>query len=215
MKNVTKILGITLVVLIIAFIVTLIITIISNIQRKEEKQTVNSELASDQTAMLIKCAQYRLKKFNTLSGIKLADNNMVLFASDYIEVVDEQDKVQYIDVYRVVEKSELDSAVKKIFDKNINYSNLEYEIKDNKVYIPNYPRGTDAQIYKLKSKEYDKKQGVYTVYIDCLEINSNKFEEVKDSNLTEYSENDVIATMIFKYIEKEGRKVLVAYDLTY
>ena len=215
MNNTTKFLGITLIILIVGFIVTLIITIFSGEYQKEEKKEGNKELAGQQTSMLIKSTQYRLKKFNTLSGINLPDNNMVLFASDYIEIVEGQDKVKYTDLYRVVEKSELDSAVKYIFDKDINYSNLEYEINDNKVYIPNYPIGTDAQIYKLKNKEYDKKQGIYTVYIDCLEISSNKFEEISESNLTEYSEKDVIATIRLQYIEKEGRKVLVGYELTY
>ena len=211
----TNIIGVLLAICIVAFLVTLVIIIINNDPAKKEKEEINNKLSTDQMINLLKYANYHLRDFNELKSIKMDEKYMVLFALDYIQVAKQDIKIEYTSEYRIVLKTAIDEAVKHIFDKSIDYSNLEFELKDDKVYVTNYPIGTDAQIYKFKTREYDETTGIYTVYIDCLEANGSDFSEIVEGSVTEYEEEYVFSTMVFKYLEKENRRVLVAYSLEY
>lgn len=211
----TNVIGIILAICIVAFLLILVITIINYDPVKKEKQEINNTLSTDQMINLLKYANYHLRDFDVEQSTQLDEKYMVLFALDYIQVAKQNVKIEYTSEYRIVLKTAIDEAVKHIFDKSIDYSKLEFELKDDKVYVTNYPIGTDAQIYKFKTREYDEKAGIYTVYIDCLEASGSDFSEIIEGSVTEYEEKYVFSTMVFKYIEKENRRVLLAYSLEY
>ncbi len=212
--NVTDILGKILVGLIIAFVILVIIMIVTSNPETREKTKVNNELKTEQMLVLLKCAQFHLDKSVNLEINSITDDNMIRFATDYLNLLNNQTNTE-IESAQKVKRADLENMVRHIFDKTINYSNVTLEIDDEYVSVPATLVGTDAEIYKFKKREYDESQNVYTVYIDCLEIGPSQFSEIFEGEVTEYNPNDVIKTMIFKYMEKEDRRVLLSYNSIY
>ena len=210
-QNTTKILGIILVVLVIAFIITIIVMNININPEKQEKQQANNELSTDQMLMLLKCAQYHLNKSENLENNSITDEYMIVFATDYLSLLSEYNVI-YNNDYQTVKLSDIEQMVKFIFDRDINYSNVSFKVDGDHIYIPIYPIGTDAEIYKFRKRGYNESQNTYTVYIDCLEVGPSQYSELIEGSVTEYNQDDVIKTMIFKYKENEGRRVLLAYN---
>lgn len=215
MKNTTNILKIILIVAILIFVILILVEVLTYDPAKQEKKEVNNKLNTDQMLALLKYAQYHLVDFDNLSSNILSEDNMIVFALDYIQVVEGYKNVYNTGEYIEVETSAIEQTVKNIFNKDIDYSKVTFNVSGEKVFVPIYPIGTDAQIYKFRSREYNETQELYTVYIDCLEIGPSKYSELIEGSVTEYSKDDVIKTMKFIYKEIDGRRVLLAYDLEY
>ena len=188
-----------------------IIMISKRTPEQKEKVDVNTELATNKIQNLLKCAQSHLNKSKTLENNSITDEYMIVFALDYMSIMDGYD-VKYTEEYMVANISEIQQVVEYIFGRQANYSNTEFELVGDNLYVPIYPIGTDLDVYKLKSKEYNELENTYTVYIDCLGISPSQYYEITDSNTIDYSQEDVIKTMIFKYKELDGRKVLLSYN---
>lgn len=213
MKNTTDILKIILIVLIIAFVITVVISILNYNPEKKQKQEANNKLNTDQMLALLKYAQYHLVEFDNLTLNTLSDEYMILFALDYLQVTEGYNKFKATDESIIVKILDIEQAVKTVFNKEIDYSKVTFRVSGDEIFVPIYPIGTDAQIYKFRSREYNETQDVYTVYIDCLEVGTSKYSELIEGSVTEYNKNDVLRTMVFKYTEKEGRRILLAYNI--
>jgi len=209
MKNTTNILGIILVVLIIVFIITMIIININ--PEKNQKVQVNNKLTEDEMLMMLKYSQYHLTESDNLETNSITDESMIVFGLDYMNVVGGYNLI-YTEEYIRAKVSDIESIVKHIFDREINYSNVTFEINGEYMIVPIYPTGTDATIYKFKSRKYNETQDTYTVYIDCLEVGSSMYSEIIEGSVTEYDDKYVIQTLLFKYKEQDGRKILLSYD---
>lgn len=209
MKNATNIFGILLVLAIIAFIVTMIIININPEER--QKVQINNKLTEDEMLMLIKYAQHHITQSDNLQNNSITDESMIVFALDYMNVVGGYD-ITNTDEYIKAKRLDIEEVVKYIFDRSINYSNVTFEISGEYISVPVYPTGTDAQIYKFKSREYNDVDETYIASIDCLEVGSSMYSEIIEGNVTDYDEKYVIKTLLFKYKEIDGRRVLLAYD---
>lgn len=209
----TKILGIILIILAVLIIsVALIINLFTSPEQKE-KQQANNKLNTDQMLALLKYAQYHLERFD--ENKFLSDEYMIVFALDYLGVTGENEGISSSDEYITVKRDSIEAAVRYIFNKEINYSNIPFRQTADSILVPIYPIGTDAQIYKFKSREYNEATNVYTVYIDCLEIGPSRYSEIIEGSVTEYDEEDVLRTLVFEYKEMDGRRVLVGYNVVY
>lgn len=215
MKNTTDILKIILIVASIVFVILILVAVLTYDPVKQEKKEANNKLNTDQMLALLKYAQYHLEDFDNLSQNILSEDNMIVFALDYIQVVEGYNNISNTGEHIVVNVSAIEQAVKNIFNKDIDYTRITFNVSDGKVFVPIYPVGTDAQIYKFRSREYNEVQDLYTVYIDCLEIGPSKYSELIEGSVTEYNMDDVIKSMKFIYKEIDGRRVLLAYDLEY
>lgn len=209
MKNATNIFGTLLVLSIIAFIITMIVININPEER--QKVQINSKLTEDEMIMLIKYAQHHITRSNNLENNSITDESMIIFALDYMNVVGGYDVINTTE-YIKAKRLDVEAVVKYIFDKDINYSNVTFDINGDYILAPVYPTGTDAQIYKFKSREYDEIENTYIVSIDCLEVGSSRYSEIIEGNVTDYDEKYVIKTLLFKYKEIDGRRVLLAYN---
>lgn len=213
MKNTTNILGIILIVLIVVFVITIAIVILNHNPEEKQKQQANNKLNTDQMLALLKYAQYHLTPFDNLTSNTLSDEYMILFALDYIQVTEGHSKFSTTDDSIIANISDIEQAVKTIFNKEIDYSKVTFELSGESIFIPIYPIGTDAQIYKFRTREYNDTQDIYTVYIDCLEVGTSKYSELIEGSVTEYNKNDVLRTLVFKYTENEERRILLAYNI--
>ena len=211
----TRILGILLVTLIIIFSITMVIMLIKNLSispEQKEKIQVNNKLTTNQMINLLMCARYHLTKSEILEQNSITDESMIVFALDYIMISEENPNITSANEYTIAKVSEIEDAVWYIFDKGIDYSKVSFRISGEYIYIPEYLMGRDARIYKFKAREYNQNEDVYTVYIDCLEPSPSQFSEIIEGSVTEYDTRNVMETQIFKYKEKDGRKVLLAYN---
>ena len=209
-NNTTRFLGITFIVLLLIFVIALVVMNIKPEQREKEK--VNKALSNEQISMLVKRARDDLTKTKNLEVGSITDESMIIFASDYISVEDSNSLV-YTEEYTIANVSDIEEKVLYIFDKQIDYSKVSFEIMDGQIYIPVFLRSTDAQVYKFRTREYNEQQDVYTAYIDCLEPSPDQYTELSEAAVTEYNPDKVINTMIFKYRVKEGRKILLAFGV--
>lgn len=208
-KNTTNIWGILLIISIIAFIVTIIIMNIN--PEQQQKVQANNKLTEDEMLTLIRYAQYHITESDSLESGSITDEAMIVFATDYMKAVGGYNITVSTDVTNA-KIVDIESVVRYIFDRSINYSNVSFERNGEYMSVPMYPIGTDAQIYKFKSREYNETENIYTVSIDCLEVGTSKYSEIIEGSVTSYDERYVIETLVFKYKEIDGRKVLLAYN---
>lgn len=212
MKNTTNILGISLVILIIIFVIAVIIFCLNT--KDKEKEKANQELNAEQMVVLIKRAVSNLNSSETLSDNSITDEAMIRFALSYMQVLGEY-SISYTDYDTVATTSlkDVEQTVEFIFGKQINYSNVTFQIDRGIISIPIFMGSTDTQIFKYRTKEYNDIQDTYVAYIDCLEPGRSNYSELKESSTTEYNQDAVNKTIIFKYREQQGRKILLSYKL--
>lgn len=206
MENRVKILKILLVILIILFVIMLIRLNINS--EKKEQKTINEELSTDKLIYLMKAATQTLNRSENLLDNSITDESMIKFATEYLF----GKNITYTDKYIVANIVDVEEAVEYIFDRKINFSNVTYTVQSSSIYIPIYPISTDVKTYKFKYREYDENENTYISYIDCLESSFSQYSEIVDSSTTEYSDNNVIRTLVFKYKIKDGRKILLSYN---
>lgn len=209
METRLKVLKILLVLLIVVFVIVLIRTIFT--QDKTEKTKINNELNSEQMLDIIKNARYALNKSKELIPNSITDESMINFASYYMQLLGEY-TVEHTENEVIAKISDVQEVVKHIFDRDLNLSNVSYNVVENRIFVPLYPKSTDVQIYKFRSRTYIEEQDVYIAYIDCLEPYAYQYSEFIQGSMTEYSQDDVIRTLEFKYKIKDGRKILLAYN---
>ena len=200
---------------IIIFIALILISILSYNPERKEKIKLNRTLSSDEMQTLLKFAQYHLNKSEKLEDYSITDEYMIVFALDYIDVSGEYRPVEYFDDYTKVRRLDIERAVEYVFGKSINYNNVNFEKDDEYINVPIYPFGTDAEIYKFRAREYNSDLDFYIAYIDCIESSPSKFNELSENKVTEYDENNIKKTMVFKYKEQDGRKILLAFNVEY
>lgn len=128
-------------------------------------------------------------KFNDKEKFRMIVFNVDLTGS--VAVYEEPAK--YIDVAKMQEAS------RELFEEDINVTNLQdVEIKDGKVKIY-FPTGFGIELFRAKSLIYDEETKIYTLIFDWLKGK----EELYDTSVLTYSNEDVIGTFELKY--KEGK----------
>lgn len=212
MEKRARILGIILIILIIAFVVT-IIMLNKKDPEVEQKIEVNKELSTDDAIMLLKKAVPELTSSDNIETSAITDEDIIRFSINYLQIVDRY-SVNTSEGGMEASSSiaDVDEVAQTVFNRNINWDSVSYVVKDNKVTIPVFMGSTDVQIFKLRQKEYDEINGYYTVYIDSLEPTSGtEMSELKEVTTTSYSKDNIIYTLIFRYKEVNGTKVLLSY----
>lgn len=206
--NKVKFLKILLICLCILFVILLIRLIIKRDPVQQEKVEKNETLSEDKISALMRYAASHLIGLKDEQTGNLNNEKMVMFAKDYMAVAEEYEIIS-TEEYTIVDCSELEQVVKYIFNKDIDYTKVSFEIKQNQMYVPYYPAATDVVIYKFGREEYDQTNDIYTVYIDSIQNTPSNYYEMVDSTTTEYS---IEYTLIFKYRIVDGRKVLVDFQ---
>lgn len=211
MKN-AKVLGIMLIIAIICFIIALIVLILNT--KQNEKEQANQQLNAEHMIILMKHAVYNLNSSEDLSNNSITDEAMIRFALSYMAVSD-LDNVLYDEYGTIatVSVETIEQAVEHIFNRKINYSNVSFETSGNSIVIPVYPVSTDTQIFKHNSTVHNEVEDTYVAYIDCVEPGSANYSELKENSTIKYDESNVAKTLVFKYKEQEGRKILLSYKL--
>ena len=178
------------------------------------KEKVNNELKEEQILTLIKYSTIDLIDYNNMGSNIITTDQMVKFSLSYIIVI-EEDNVDYENGgdFAKVRKKLVEEKVEYLFGKQLDYSNLTYDTDNEYIYIPRNMTGGDAQIYKYRTKIYNEQEGTYTVYIDVLEAGPSRYSKLEKSDVTEYSKEDVLSTIVFKYKQEQDRKVLLSYNI--
>lgn len=202
-------LGVIFIVLLVIFIIMVVMVVLN----PNEQVKSNKELNETQIVALLKRTTQDLTKSNTLQNYSFTNDSMIRFAFSYMGLIGKYN-VSYKDngSTAIVNKSDIEEVAKYIFDRQVDFGTTSYIIDATKIYIP-INLGGDAQIFKYKTKEYDELEDTYKVYIDVLEVGASKYSELEPSNVTKYDTNDVIFTMVFKYKEQDGRRILLAYNV--
>ena len=203
--------------LLIALIISIVIFIVlvfMMILKPSEQVSSNKELNTTQIVALLKHTMRDLTVSPTLKDGSITTDDMIKFALSYMGVEGNY-LISYTDnsATAIANKQDIVDVVKHIFNKEIDFTNTQYKTTTSSIYIPLNRVGTDAQIYKLSSKEYDEVEGTYKAYIDVLEVSAGQFNEIVEESVTEYNKQDVIFTQVFKYKIVDGRKILLAYNL--
>lgn len=202
---------IAIISIIILGIIILSIGLIILFNDSTQKTIKNKELKGEELIVLLKGARAHLTESEELKNNTFTDESMILFALDYIGVSDDYEKPNYQEFNTIVNKADIEAVVKYIFNTAIDYSKVTFEVRGEYINVPLYLPSTDAQIYKYKNTIYNEVEKTYTAYIDCLEPITTDYFEVVDEKVLEYNEEDVLETMLFKYKNVNGRKVLLAY----
>ena len=216
MKNINREkIGIFLII--ISLIILTGAVIMCFIPKTEEQMISNNIVLSEEaTIELLKEARRCLTKSANLAENVFTDKDMVDFAFEYMGLVD-----SYAQHITYVEGNELaitdiryiSEVVEYVFGvKNIDFASLDYKVEQNKIYIPLDMQGGDMQIYKYKTTEYDEKNNTYIAYIDCIEVVGETISELMQATELEYSKDDIVCTLAFKYKIVSNRKVLLAYN---
>lgn len=202
-----------LIALIISIII-FIVMIITMITKPSEVESANKKLNTTQVIALLKHTMYDLTRSATLQTESITMDSMIKFALSYMGV-DSNYLVSYTDnnTMAVVNKQDIIDIVNYIFARDVDFTTTEYKTTSSSIYIPVNRVGTDAQIYKLRTKEYDEAEDTYIAYIDVLEVGMGQFSELVENSVTDYDESDVMFTQVFKYKVEQGRNILIAYNL--
>lgn len=205
MENRTKLLGILLIILLIIFVILIIFNILN--KETNEKKAYNKEIQKVDISELMRCARGTLNSSENLEINSITDESMVKFAVKYMAGYN----TKYHDNMIIVELKPLEETVQYIFDRKINFEKINFKHDNEYVYIPDYPISTDVQIYKFNRNEYDEKNDWYIIYIDCLEATPSRLQELDNYKVIDYTADEVISTLVFKYRVKEDRKILLSY----
>ena len=206
-----KILKNILIVLAVGFVIMLIINIIP-----KNKQEVNEFLSMAESKDLLKYLRYDLNKSENLQEGSITDEAMVKASFSYMLVFSEnKDKIEYDyeNFLAKVSKNNINEIALKMFNKKIDYSKITFNMDGEYINVPILPTTGDMQVYKYNRTEYNKETNTYIAYIDCLEPQYDELGKLIEPSETKYSETSVIATMVFKYKEIDGRRVLIAYNM--
>lgn len=194
-------------------VVVVVFRILKANPKNQEKIDRNEQLNTEQTIILIKNAISNLSSSEDLVTNSISDEEMIVFALGYLQVTGEGSIKRTNDgMASIMNLEEIEQTVKFIFDRQIDYNKVSFKIETNKILIPTVISSTDLQIFKYRKKDYDETNNEYTVYIDCLEPRSaSDISKLIKPTILDYSESDVFRTIIFKYKEVDGRKVLLSY----
>ena len=201
---------IALIISIILFVVVLVITLIN----PNKQENINEELNTAQVIALLKHTMYDLNVSSTLQEGSITTDSMIKFALSYMGIYGGYN-ISYTEnnTTAIANKQDIKQVVSYIFGKQVDFTDISFKTTANSIYVPINRAGTDAQIYKFKSKEYDESEDTYTAYIDVLEVGALRFSEIIEGSVTEYDESDVMFTFAFKYKVEQGRNILMAYNI--
>ena len=201
------------IILIIVAIVILIYFIVVNF-KPIENYDENYQLNSEELVSLFKRVPHDLNTSSNLEINSISEISMIKFAVSYMMVSEEYVKyITYIEneygSVVAIDKKHISSIIEYIFGKsNINFNEIDLDIRGDIVYIPTNLQGGDSDMYRYKKTEYIQEEDTYVAYIECLPSEGTLNLE----QLPNYSEEYVMMTMIFKYKLVEGRRILLAYN---
>ena len=118
---------------------------------------------------------------------------------------------------KYVKKEFLNNYSKKIFDKEINFSNTGAEVVNDEVAV-GFPTGLGIYIYKAKSLILNEKTNEYTLTFDSVyppDESIDRIDEYKDENKINYEQSAIYDTYVLKYKKVNGNNVIISLDRTY
>ena len=204
--------------IIIIAIMILLGALIMCVEPKTEEQIVviNNELNEEAMIALLKQVPTCLTSSETLSEGVITSADMANFSVAYMELSDKYSKyITYVEGEELclVDMKYVSEIAEYIFGVSaLDFESTGYEIVGSDIYIPINTQGGDMEIYKYRKTEYDQNTNVYIAYIDSLEILDEDNNNLMDANQLEYSEEDVVYTLVLKYKLVDGRKILLAYN---
>ena len=210
----SKMIGYLIIVIGICIIVYALVYIFS---RPSEQEIVNRQLREEDMISLLKSASYTLTRSENLVSGSITDESMIKFAACYMTIMGDE-YASYInhneDEVIIANKEKIEEVVNYLFNRSISYDNISFNINNGNIYVSLDYHGGDMQVYKFKEEVYNEVTNTYTVYIDVLESGANRLTKLSDPSIIDYNEEDVMATMIFKYEKAEdGRQVLLAFNI--
>jgi len=205
-------------IVVVIGVICIIMGIISIIPKKQpEINHIDVALNDKQLQFLIKEMQKYLSPAEDINKAEpFTEQEMIQFAFSYIAYLDSTGSKTSIDENTsigIASVQDIKTNVTHLFGvDNIDMNKVEYEVKDEKIYIPLNLQGGDAQIYKYKKTTYNDSTKEYIAEIACLDISS---PDDKSTLLetSEFNEENVICTLSIKYKVVDGRKVLLAYSI--
>ncbi len=195
------------------------------IQSNEDKISYNKKLSQENNVMffsIVSCKFYYSNNQRKYNSGKFNDKEKLSVAwllATKTDAENYEKNIVKFDTKDYVKMQYLNDISQKTFDEEINFNNVENQIKEDAVDCSNYGGGIGAICYKVKSLVFDESVDEYILTVDELHLDNDNIEQVDmiekiiNYETVDYDSSLVDSTYALKYKKSNGNNILISLDL--